>query len=204
MKKSIMINGQPFWYDAVDLNFAEGEAITHDQAKEILFKMKDLLDEKGIKFWLMYGTLLGAVRDKDFIPYDFDVDIQTKDVDKLENSIPWFDQQGVKLIRAEQGRLYSFTIDSVYIDVYIAKDAPFPLNIWCSWLNGFIVPTKLIYPLSELDFLGKRFLIPGNSEKLMEFFYGKTWKTPIPGAHGRYDIYPVYFYRRYIKKWLGR
>ncbi|KAF7262722.1 hypothetical protein EG68_00005 [Paragonimus skrjabini miyazakii] len=35
----------------------------------------DLAEQHGIVWWLAYGSLLGAVRDKDFIPYDHDVDI---------------------------------------------------------------------------------------------------------------------------------
>ena len=33
------------------------------------------LTEKKIKHWLMYGTLLGAVRQSDIIPYDYDFDL---------------------------------------------------------------------------------------------------------------------------------
>ena len=204
MKESIKINGQPFWYEAVDLKFAQGDVITHEQAQDILFKMKDLLDEKGICFWLIYGTLLGAVREKDFISYDFDVDIQTNEYDKLLSIIPWLDEHGMKLIRVQPGYVYTFSMGSVYIDIYIAHKAPFPFNLWCYWLNGNIVPKRLIMPLTEMEFLGKRFRVPAQPEKLMEFFYGKSWRTPIPGVHGQYDIYPVYLYRRYIKKWLGR
>ena len=204
MKESIMINGQPFWYDAVDLKFADCETITHEQAKNILFKMKTLLDEKGIRFWLIYGTLLGAVRDKNFISHDKDVDIQTWEFEKLLSIIPWLDQQGMKLIRVQPGRIYTFAMDNAYVDIYIAGRAPFPLNLWCYWLNGNIVPKRLVVPLTHIDFLGEQFNVPAQSEKLMEFFYGKSWRTPIPGVHGQYDIYPVYLYRKYIKRFLGR
>lgn len=204
MKKSILINGLPFYYDAVDLKFAEGPQITFEQAKDVLFTMKQLLEEKCIRFWLIYGTLLGAIREKSFISHDFDVDIQTNDLDNLVKIIPWLDKHGMKLIRVDPGRVYTFSQGGVYIDVYIARRAPFPFNLWCYWLNGNIVPKKYITPLRQIVFLGGTFFIPGNAEDLLAFFYGKTWKTPIPGVHGRYDIYPVYFYRKYLKKLLGR
>lgn len=204
MQQSILINGTPFFYEEKDLRFGMGPEITHEQAKEILFRMKSLLDEQGVRFWLIYGTLLGAVREHDFISYDYDVDIQTDEYDKLLAIIPWLDEQGMKLIRVQPQRVYTFSLGSVYIDIYIAGKAPFPLNLWCSWLNGNIVPTRLVFPLSKLEFLGEKFAVPAQPEKLMEFFYGKTWRTPIPGVHGQYDIYPVYLYRRYIKKWIGR
>lgn len=204
MQKEIIINGKPFYYDAVDLKFAEGPVITFEQARDILFDMKRLLDNKGIRFWLIYGTLLGAIREKSFISHDFDVDIQTDMFDEFLSIIPYLDAEGMKLIRVDPSRVYTFSKGGVYIDVYIKKSAPFPFSLWCYWLNGNIVPKKYITPYKTIDFLGKDFLVPGNPEGLLEFFYGKTWRTPIPGVHGRYDIYPIYFYRKYIKKILKK
>lgn len=204
MKESITINGQPFWYDAVDLRFAEGPEITFDQARDVLFSMKSFLDEKGIRFWLIYGTLLGAIREHSFISFDFDVDVQTDEFEKFLSIIPWLDGKGMKLIRVQDGRVYTFSMGGVYIDVYIAHKAPFPLNLWCCWLNGNIVPTRLVYPQVGMDFLGEKFMVPARAEKLLAFFYGSSWRTPKPGTHGQYDIWPVYFYRRYIKKLIKR
>ena len=44
-------------------------------ACELLENMKQILDKNNILFWLDFGTLLGAYRDKDFISYDCDIDI---------------------------------------------------------------------------------------------------------------------------------
>lgn len=42
---------------------------------EILIKIRDFCDSKGIMYYLAYGTLLGAVRHKGYIPWDDDIDI---------------------------------------------------------------------------------------------------------------------------------
>lgn len=42
----------------------------------VLEKVAKLCSELGLKYYLAYGTLLGAVRHKGFIPWDDDIDIQ--------------------------------------------------------------------------------------------------------------------------------
>ena len=44
-------------------------------AHENLLILKRLCDEAGLKFILFYGSLLGAVREHDFITHDEDIDV---------------------------------------------------------------------------------------------------------------------------------
>ena len=45
-------------------------------AKDILKTLTDYLDAHDLRYFLAYGTLLGAVRHHDIIPWDYDIDIQ--------------------------------------------------------------------------------------------------------------------------------
>jgi len=49
--------------------------------EDLLIFTTRVLEENGIKYWLDYGTILGAVRDKDFIPWDDDADISILETD---------------------------------------------------------------------------------------------------------------------------
>lgn len=44
-------------------------------SKNVLKDMKYYLEENGYRYYLAFGTLLGAVRHKDIIPWDYDIDI---------------------------------------------------------------------------------------------------------------------------------
>lgn len=46
-----------------------------DVQKDILFSIVDICEEYEIEYFLMYGTLIGAVRHGGTIPWDYDIDI---------------------------------------------------------------------------------------------------------------------------------
>ena len=41
----------------------------------LLYVLDKICEEHGLRYWLAFGTLLGAVRHKGFIPWDDDVDV---------------------------------------------------------------------------------------------------------------------------------
>lgn len=65
-----------------------GEEIRKRQIA-IMKHMKNVCEQNKIDYYLAYGTLLGAVRHKGFIPWDDDVDIwvKGKDIDRLAELI---------------------------------------------------------------------------------------------------------------------
>jgi phosphorylcholine metabolism protein LicD len=55
-----------------------------------------ILTQYGVRHWLDYGTLLGAIRDNDIIPWDFDVDftVPFEDCEKIKESKEAFTKAG--------------------------------------------------------------------------------------------------------------
>ena len=54
-------------------------------ALNILKKLDGICREQGLRYFLFYGTLIGAIRHKGFIPWDDDLDVAMPrpDFDKL-------------------------------------------------------------------------------------------------------------------------
>ena len=42
---------------------------------EMLITFADICDKLGLKYYLIGGTLIGAIRHKGFIPWDVDIDV---------------------------------------------------------------------------------------------------------------------------------
>ena len=165
--------------EVLDIRFLD--EINATDAKETLFKTKDIFDQCKMDFCLAYGTLLGAIREKDFIKCDFDVDIYVENEEELFRNLPFLESKGLRLIRAIPEEVYSFRLNKgCYIDVYIFRKLGFSFwGLYCYGLAETYAPKKYFKKKIDIDFLGRTFKCPQNPEKLLEFWYGKTWRTPV-------------------------
>lgn len=64
---------------------------------EILEKIDAICREQHIRYWVMYGTLIGAVRHHGFIPWDDDLDIAMPRPD-YERFLTWFQKHADKML----------------------------------------------------------------------------------------------------------
>lgn len=74
-------------YDSHE-NFVPVELLTDykylKQNKILMKKFHDLCDENDLTYWIIGGTMLGAIRDKGIIPWDDDLDVSMPEVDVNE------------------------------------------------------------------------------------------------------------------------
>lgn len=187
---TIQINGKPFTYqdEIDDITYESISPITDSEAKELLELTKSLFTEKGLRFSLIFGTLLGAVRDKGVIKGDEDVDVFVESEEELRNILPFLQENGLCLCRIYDHKLYSFRVrgGKAYIDIYIRRPVAGIWGCWYCYVNHFILPKKLITPLAPIRFLGDTYLAPKNPERFLEFWYGKSWRVPVSGDHSKH------------------
>lgn len=183
----ITIKGIEVEYDYMNLTYENSKALDKNIAKDNLFKFKNIMDENNVDIILMYGTLLGAVREKDFIEHDIDIDLICFSEIELIKSINNLIISGFKFVRYEkESKTYSFIRNDCYIDVYIVSHVKGLLGLFYYNLCGKLYPKGLLKSFKYIDFIGGSFLAPKKIEDNLVYCYGDDWRTPIankPGVH---------------------
>ncbi len=196
---TLFIKGRIFEYEEEHLDIHTSPEISQDDARELLLHTQDVFLHNGMDVYLSFGTLLGAVRDKNFVKGDFDVDVFVKNEDKLLLSLWDIRQGGLKLIRVLPHKVYTFrlaTNPKCYIDVYIMRKSFSLWGFYCYELNGLMIPKKYLQE-GKISFLGRSFKCPAKPENLLRFWYTETWKTPIGkfDKKYRYEVSSHYYYK---------
>jgi len=143
--------------------------------------IKDILDSKNLNFWLAFGTLLGAIRNKDFISYDDDIDFFMYEEEVLSEYEflkkefisagfifrNWQKSIGTKINLYRYKQLCTIdglALDTNYNEYRVTKRWKFPRQYFENY--------------DTVEFKGMRFRVPSPSEDFLSFLY-KDWKKPI-------------------------
>ena len=155
--------------------------INKEISLENLKCVNQVLIKNKVKYGLMYGTLLGAVREHDFITWDEDIDlfVLSEDEEKLKDSIWDLQDYGFTMFRNDRDRtsIYSISRNGEYIDFYIFE--PYCKGIRSAGCNRKFFPDELLSNTVLCDFKGSKLRIPKDYSKLLEIEFGSNWMTPI-------------------------
>lgn len=160
--------------------------MNREKAKEVLFAVADALDRRGMTFFIDYGTLLGGIREHDFIEHDNDIDLGIFD-DLCANYGVLFDiarelwTKGVRLNAIWDGNAISFLADGVSVDLNIYRKVGDQYVISLFGKKSYY-PERFLDSLQEMEFCGRMFKCPSDPEGLMTLGYGDTWRTPVKDA----------------------
>lgn len=159
-------------------------------AQKNLLDAKEILDKGGLYFGLMFGTLLGAIREHDFITHDQDIDlfILSEDEEKFKSILFDLREAGFELIRYERFGLYSIYRDGDYIDFFSMK--PFTKGVRYTGAADYLLE-KYLLETTYIEFKGSKFRVPKKNEEFLEFFYGANWRTPIEYANYELSKYKI-------------
>jgi len=173
--------------------------VQHIHSLDTLLKFLEILKPKKIDFFLLYGSLLGAVRQESFAgrPKDVDLGIKEDQLQKLLDEIPLIIKKAaishirshgeisVKKLKRLQLLFQNLIID---IEVFRKEDEMwkgetqkpylFEKEIYDQNFNGSDFPISDLENLIHIKAYGKKFMAPNNPEVYLEKVYGKNWRTP--------------------------
>ena len=170
--------------------------------------------EHNIPYTLAFGTLLGAIREKGFIPHDIDIDVSMFIEDYNEHFPVCLKGAGFELTHeflvnnGRLGREQTYEYKGVSIDVFFFYPPLVDIPYCCDFLTagdsatyresmlqyGHVLSRRLELPISRerrlTQFENRQFYVPTNADELLKFRYGPNYLVPDPNwtIHG-YDTH---------------
>lgn len=146
------------------------------------------LDSIGVKAFLISGTLLGYLREGNFISWDKDIDVgvftaEIKPGD-IESAFRQAMEFSVRRLDFNSDRLRVDHVNGVKVDIFPHYFDESDGKVWhdgtaTRWWNS-------PFGLAEIEFLGARQYVPEDPERYLDENYG-NWRIPEPNFDARID-----------------
>jgi hypothetical protein len=189
-------DGQPVSLDKSMRKVLTFDLRSADHVEPLLNAIDDVLatlKKAGIDAFLVYGSLLGAVREQHLLGHDSDADLGY--VSKYENPVD---------VILESFRLHRFLNDAGYrvsrysaaafkVDVIESDGSVRGLDVFGGFMRdgNFHLMGEIrtpfrrewLLPISTVVLEGRQFPAPAEPERLLAATYGPSWRTPDPAFH---------------------
>ncbi|WP_028855341.1 LicD family protein [Psychrilyobacter atlanticus] len=170
----------------------------HKNSEDVLKKIYEIMKESNFQLWFEYGTLLGAVRENDFIKHDYDLDFGMKyEANKIEKIGEKLLANGFKRVRRialkDKVMEETYSLNGVFLDIFYFLESEenfigyvfeaeknMSFNETIKQKGGLITnELKLTkFSLEKIKFKGLDVLIPRNSDEHLKECYGKNYMIP--------------------------
>lgn len=189
---------KPIWVKFVNRDSERQRKNFHKNGLEVIKRLGNACNQHKVIYWLDFGTLLGAIREKGFIPHDNDIDIGVRfeDREKFQKAIT---AAGFKLTREfiiknekdlvgiEQTYHYKGVLVDIFYYIYLTDKTriiyTFTPIVDDRLLQNKAEIKKTEVPYSEpMPYLFKDVdvYIPTDFETCLKFYYGNNYMTPDP------------------------
>ena len=147
-----------------------------DTMRDNLSVLAPYLDKIGINWGPAFGTLIGIVRNDDFLPWKplFDIYVLKEDEERFKDILWALKDEGFELVRYERRGRYYLVRNNEYIKVFI-------LTKVCSEIrhtgSNEFVHEKYLQNTVKWNFKGIEFNVPVDVDEFLTFQYGE-WTVP--------------------------
>ena len=198
--------GKPLSLDKYFRRVQTFDTRSADHVAPLLDAIDDVLtalSKVGIDAFLVYGTLLGAVREGRLIGHDSDADLGYVSQHESPADVMLESFRVQRMLAADGYDITRYSGAAFKVDVREADGSVRGLDVF----GGFMRQDQLhlmgeirtefrrewIFPLATATLEGREFPVPADSDRFLAVTYGPSWRQPDPAFH--FDT-PASTYRR--------
>ena len=164
---------------------------------EMLKIFRATCEEQGVKGWLEFGTLLGAYREKSFIPHDNDLDVgmyaedYTNDFESSLLKKGFSKRHEYYLVNPERGTRnlteLGFSYHNFTIDIFLTEKPDKIRKLYVYLFDTFEDSAQLkvkyftlekVEPLQTITIDDEQFYAPHQPEQILKKVYGEDFMIP--------------------------